>query len=126
MTFAGPHCLFLCISPLPHAPSFLSTQDAVDNGDTLVRVMLSTLSLQPLLAPPLLQQLPQLCNSPAAHQDQSLLLLGQLKWLERVADARLLADCLLEVLPSVHAEAGAAIAGLIPEIIAPGQLQVRD
>lgn len=98
----------------------------MDNGDTLVRVMLSSLSLQPLLAPPLLQLLPQLCNSPAAHQDLSLLLLGQLKWLERVADARLLADCLLEVLPSVHAEAGAAIAGLIPEIIAPGQLQVRD
>ena len=101
------------------------------NGDSLVRVALNTARVQPRVAALLLEKLPEYCGDAdddghghghgAGATDTSTpsLILGQLRWLEAVADAAGLTDKVLEVLPVCPPRVQQQLVGFLPEVASP-------
>jgi Fanconi anemia group D2 protein len=85
-------------------------------GDSFVRALLSTLSLQTDVARSLLAALPALGGGPRGESTQRQLL-AQLRWLDAVADPAALTDALLDALDGVPPAVGADVLSFLPEVV---------
>ncbi|KAL4858754.1 Fanconi anemia group D2 protein [Chlorella vulgaris] len=85
-------------------------------GDSFVRVLLNVAPLQADVAQLLLERLPEFCDPQGEEAELPQLVLGQLRWLDHVADARGLTDKLLEVLTVCPEELKKDAISFLPEI----------
>ncbi|WIA09029.1 hypothetical protein OEZ85_008443 [Tetradesmus obliquus] len=123
---AAEELLHKCLLPIT-----VCVQVSYATGDSLIRMLLNMPCLQQQLAERLLQKLPEYsqaeCEEEGAGGSSSSLpslILGQLRWLEVVADAERLTAAVLEVLPVCSPAIQQQLLGFLPEVVLPQDHEV--
>eukprot|EP00878_Enallax_costatus_P024090 GHUV01025681.1.p1 GENE.GHUV01025681.1~~GHUV01025681.1.p1 ORF type:complete len:600 (+),score=218.23 GHUV01025681.1:550-2349(+) len=125
---ADDELLHRCLLPIT-----VTVQVRADSGDSFMRMLLNLLPLQQQVATLLLHKLPEF--SQTEHEDSGAgssntatsvpgLILGQLRWLEQVADEAGLTSTVLEVLPVCSLSTQQQLIGLLPEVVLPQDHEV--